>query len=106
MPQDGQTKQDCEQEAGKRWLSKYAKVVAPHQVTLLGDDLYYSITANLMDDMGIGYSLVNLSIRRTTSRPKKKYLVTLSDEERAHLEHLLHGGTHATRQVTRPRMLL
>ena len=106
MPQDGQAKQDCEQEAGKRWLSKYAKVVAPHQVTLLGDDLYYSITANLMDDMGIGYSLVNLSIRRTTSMPKKKYLVTLSDEERAPLEHLLHGGTHATRQVTRARMLL
>jgi len=40
MPQDGQAKQDCEQGAGKRWLSKYAKVVVPHQVTLLGDDLY------------------------------------------------------------------
>ncbi len=40
MPQDGQAKQDCEQEAGKRWISKYAKAVAPHQVTLLGDDLY------------------------------------------------------------------
>jgi transposase len=38
--------------------------------------------------------------------PKKKYLVTLSDEERAHLEHLLHGGTHATRKVTRARILL
>jgi hypothetical protein len=40
MPQDGQAKQDCEQGAGKRWISKYAKVVAPHQVTILGDDLY------------------------------------------------------------------
>ena len=40
MPQDGQTKQDCEQRAGKRWISKHAKVVAPHQVTLLGDELY------------------------------------------------------------------
>lgn len=38
--------------------------------------------------------------------PKKKYLVTLSDEEHAHLEHLLHGGTHATRKVTRARILL
>jgi transposase len=38
--------------------------------------------------------------------PKKKYLVTLSDEERAPLEHLLHGGTHATRKVTRARILL
>src|SRR4029453_6420834 len=38
--------------------------------------------------------------------PKKKYLVTLSNNEREHLEHLLHGGTHATRQVTRARILL
>jgi transposase len=37
---------------------------------------------------------------------KKKYVVTLDAEERAHLEHLLHRGTHATRQVTRARILL
>jgi transposase len=59
-----------------------------------------------MDDMGIGYSLVNLSIRRMTSMPKKKYLVTLSDNEREQLEHLLHSGTHASRKVTRARILL
>jgi transposase len=41
-----------------------------------------------------------------TSMPKKKYLVTLSDEEREQLEHLLHGGMHATRKVTRARILL
>ena len=35
--------------------------------------------------------------------PKKKYLVTLSDNEREQLEHLLHSGTHATRKVTRAR---
>ena len=38
--------------------------------------------------------------------PKKKYLVTLSDDEREQLEHLLHSGTHATRKVTRARILL
>jgi transposase len=38
--------------------------------------------------------------------PKKKYLVTLDDEEREQLEHLLHSGTHATRKVTRARILL
>ena len=38
--------------------------------------------------------------------PKKKYLVTLDDDERAHLEHLLRSGTHATRKVTRARILL
>jgi len=59
-----------------------------------------------MDDMGIGYSLVNLSIRRTTSMPKKKYLVALRDAEREPIEHLLHRGMHATRQVTRARILL
>jgi len=38
--------------------------------------------------------------------PKKKYLVTLDDDERTQLEHLLHSGTHATRKVTRARILL
>jgi len=38
--------------------------------------------------------------------PKKKYLVTLTDEERAHLEQLLRGGKAATRKVTRARILL
>lgn len=38
--------------------------------------------------------------------PKKKYLVTLDDDEREHLEYLLHSGTHATRKVPRARILL
>src|SRR5215218_6257593 len=38
--------------------------------------------------------------------PKKKYLVTLDDDERTRLEDLLHSGTHATRKVTRARILL
>src|SRR5258706_28251 len=38
--------------------------------------------------------------------PQKKYLITLGDEEREHLDQLLHGGTHATRKVTRARILL
>ena len=40
LPQDGHDKQDCERAAGKRWLEKHAKQVAPLRVTLLGDDLY------------------------------------------------------------------
>jgi hypothetical protein len=40
MPQDGHDKQDCEQAAGKRWISQHAATLAPNQVTLLGDDLY------------------------------------------------------------------
>jgi transposase len=38
--------------------------------------------------------------------PKKKYLVTLADDERQELEHLRHSGTHATRKVTRARLRL
>ena len=40
MPQDGHAKQDCERAASKRWLGAHAAQVAPHGVTLLGDDLY------------------------------------------------------------------
>jgi transposase len=38
--------------------------------------------------------------------PQKKYLVTLEDAEREQLEPLLHSGVHATRKVTRARILL
>ena len=38
--------------------------------------------------------------------PKKKYLVTLTNDEREQLDHLLHSGTQATRKVTRARILL
>lgn len=40
MPQDGKEKQDCEIEAGKRWLDKYGDFYAKRGVTMLGDDLY------------------------------------------------------------------
>jgi hypothetical protein len=40
MPQDGHDKQDCEQMAGKRWIRHHAHALAPHHVTVLGDDLY------------------------------------------------------------------
>jgi transposase len=38
--------------------------------------------------------------------PRKKYLVTLREDESAQPAHLLHSGTHATRKVTRARILL
>jgi transposase len=59
-----------------------------------------------MDELSLGYNLVNLSIGGRPGMPKKKYLVTLADDERAQLEHLLHSGTHATRTVPRARLLL
>ena len=38
--------------------------------------------------------------------PKKKYLVTLTEDERTQLEQLLRGGKVATRKATRARLLL
>jgi len=38
--------------------------------------------------------------------PKKKYLITLSDDEHEQLEQLLRSGTPAPRKVTRARMRL
>lgn len=40
MPQDGDTKQDCEIKAGKRWLDKNGAFYNTGNDTLLGDDLY------------------------------------------------------------------
>jgi len=40
QPQDGHEKQDCERNAGKRWLARQAQHLVGRRVTLLGDDLY------------------------------------------------------------------
>jgi transposase len=60
---------------------------------------------NLIHDYGIGYHLVH-PFAGGPAMPKKKYLVTLSNTERDTLEHLLRSGQHATRKVTRARILL
>lgn len=39
-PQDGYDKQDCEQNAAKRWIKSYAALFKDQDVTLLGDDLF------------------------------------------------------------------
>jgi len=39
-PQDGHQKQDCENAAAKRWISRYGERYRGLNVTLLGDDLY------------------------------------------------------------------
>jgi hypothetical protein len=40
MPQDGHEKQDCEQQAIKRWIARNAERFASWQVTILTDDLH------------------------------------------------------------------
>jgi hypothetical protein len=39
-PQDGHDKQDCEQQAAKRWIERNAPRFEPWQVTILADDLH------------------------------------------------------------------
>jgi hypothetical protein len=39
-PQDGHDKQDCEQEAARRWIIGVAASYSPLGLTLLGDSLY------------------------------------------------------------------
>ena len=39
-PQDGAKKQDCERNAGKRWLRKWSHLFTSHSITYLGDDLF------------------------------------------------------------------
>lgn len=40
VPQDGQAKQDCELNAGTRWLQRWGASLAAWRTTVLGDDLY------------------------------------------------------------------
>jgi hypothetical protein len=39
-PQDGHAKQDCEQEAAKRWVRRQAPLLPFPKVTVMGDDLF------------------------------------------------------------------
>jgi hypothetical protein len=39
-PQDGHHKQDCEQQAAKRWIKAHTELFKGQPITLLGDDLY------------------------------------------------------------------
>jgi hypothetical protein len=68
QPQDGHVKQDCERNAGKRWLARQAQHLASHPVTLLGDDLY--CTAPVSGWPNSSTSLLPASPTRT--RPSTK----------------------------------
>ncbi|MDZ4217071.1 MAG: ISNCY family transposase, partial [Candidatus Gracilibacteria bacterium] len=59
MPQDGTTKQDCEQNATKRWIKKHGKTYSSANVTILGDDLYaHEPMTRLFLEKGFNFVLV------------------------------------------------
>lgn len=58
-PQDGNTKQDCENAAAKRWLNQYAPLLKKLGVTILGDDLYCKQPiSSLIIVLGLDFILV------------------------------------------------
>jgi hypothetical protein len=58
-PQDGHTKQDCENTAAKRWLAQYGDRLSKMGSTILGDDLYCKqpICQSILDQ-GLNFILV------------------------------------------------
>jgi hypothetical protein len=58
-PRDGHEKQDCEIEAGKRWIEKQAVRYAAKGITILGDDLFSRQPfCQLLKDKGFHFILV------------------------------------------------
>lgn len=58
-PQDGATKQDCEQNAAKRWIENHGRKYSSANVTILGDDLYaHEPMARLFQKIGFNFILV------------------------------------------------
>lgn len=59
MPQDGREKQDCEQNAAKRWIEKHGGKYSCSNATILGDDLYcHEPMARLFLNKGFNFILV------------------------------------------------
>lgn len=59
IPQDGDSKQDCEHKAAKRWIAKHGKEYASLHGTILGDDLYcHQPMCENITDAGFNFILV------------------------------------------------
>lgn len=58
-PQDGHDKQDCENTAAKRWISRWGSLCNTLGVTILGDDLYSKLpVCRAMQKAGLQFILV------------------------------------------------
>jgi hypothetical protein len=102
MPQDGHAKQDCEQVAGKRWITHHAEALVPYQVTLLGDDLYSKQPfCALALQQGFNFILVC----KPDSHPKlyDRLAFWQAQEAIAHWEHRHRQGR--VREVARYRFI-
>jgi hypothetical protein len=58
-PQDGHAKQDCEIQAGKRWLAQHGAFYAQRGAPILGDDLYcHQPYCQVLRDLKLHFILV------------------------------------------------
>ncbi len=79
-PQDGHEKQDCENAAAKRWLSRWASLCTTlGGVTILGDDLYSKLpVCRAMQQAGVQFILVC----KPTSHPWLAEWIRLCDAKK------------------------
>jgi hypothetical protein len=78
VPQDGNDKQDCETNAGKRWLSKYGERFKAIGATILGDDLY---SRQPMCEMVLSMGLNFIFVCKTDSHKSLYKWVELLEQE-------------------------
>ncbi|UXE60301.1 MAG: hypothetical protein KA717_32685 [Woronichinia naegeliana WA131] len=96
-PQDGSEKQDCEQNAAKRWISNHASLFAGQKITLLGDDLY-SIGVNLSQN---AYSQkISLKAGGSKSRLKKRLVYKKVSKKQMARQHPRRKGNPDLRRKT------
>lgn len=99
-PQDGAEKQDCEQNAFKRWVERNARRLPDHQVTLLADDLHCHQPAC---ELCLAHKLNFIFVCLPDSHPTLYEEVELLEriDEVAHLERRHHNGRFYERHVYR-----
>jgi len=89
IPQDGATKQDCEQNAAKRWIEKHGGKYAAQGATVLGDDLYcHEPMARLFLEQGFNFILV------CKPESHKTVYEWVKGIAREHVEDRFDGKTH------------
>lgn len=95
VPQDGHDKQDCEQQAVKRWLAQHLPRFKPETVTFLGDDIYSRVP--ICRAMAEEYQQYFLFVCKPTSHKKLSETLHML-EEVGSVEHVRYESWNATRR--------
>jgi hypothetical protein len=97
QPQDGTEKQDCEQNAFKRWVKRNAQHLPDHQVTMLADDLH---SKQPTCELCLAHKLNFIFVCLPDSHPTLYEEIALLERIGgvAHLERRHHNGRFYERQ--------